>query len=197
MYCQMGLQVSINTIHYQISATTSGSVTDQEATRYFETKAQPDMSAWLADVAKFLGCRGQIIEPTRKPFVSSTLLAGFGDQVAEPLPTQAALILDKLTNYTTEGARGRLFLPFWTEAANDASGVPNAAAIALANNFANDMLVSQVVVGAGGSATFVPVINSKAHGTAKPITAWKIRTKWGTHRSRSQINKPDNFSPDL
>lgn len=194
-YCRQNDQVAINVLHYRIGAITGVGVTDQEVADAQSASAATVYKPILSTSAKFEGVRVQRVFPSKLPYVTSVVGSGAGTNVSDPLPTQAALLVEKRTNTVTMGAYGRAFVPFWCEDCSGTDGRPNGTATTLATNWINLLLMPSTIVGAGGTANFNPVVFSRKFNAPKDITSTKVNASWATHKSRSQINKGDSFAP--
>lgn len=193
-FCTLEQQTSINVLHFKVSAITLVSATDKEAAAGLSTMLATLYKNYLPTAARYEGVHVQKINPVPAPYVFSTLNNGAGTIESDPLPSQAAMLVLKRTEVITEGARGRTFLPFWCEEQSDVDGRPTVGALALALAWATTALQTNLTItGALGTATLVPKLWSRKFFTSRDITEVKINPAWGTHKSRSQINRGDAF----
>jgi len=194
-FCTLKAQKSINVLHFKCDSKTLVGVTDKEFANTVSALAGPLYRAWLPAVATYDGVHCQVINPTPAPWVFAVDGAGVGDVAADPLPSQAAIVMRKRTVAITEGARGLIYLPFWSEDDCGPDGKPVAGAIVKANDFATALLLTNVpVVGALGTATMAPVLWSRKFSSSRVMLEVIATGAFATHKSRSQINKGDSFA---
>jgi len=98
-------------------------------------------------------------------------------------------ILTKLTASAGVRYRGRVYLGYLTETANDTDATPTAAGRALMQALATDMAIGDTIVGVGGSTGINPVIFHKDTKTSTYITGMNARDYWGTQRRRNNDRK--------
>jgi hypothetical protein len=195
-YCSSGPQNGLNVLNYRVDTITGGTISDLEAATQLSALLAPLYRAWLADDDEYSGLRLQIITPSHKrPYQVSTNGSGPGVVGADALPSQVAGIVDKLTSMTGSRYRGRVFLSFFTETANEVDGVPTAAALALMVAWATVALEPISVVVGGVVLALVPVVWSRKNSTAQDITGFRTRPYWVTHKSRGQNRHGDIPGP--
>lgn len=161
-----------------------------------DAQLAPLYKAYLPAACSYRGTRLQILDGNPPPIaVKSTGNAGAGLVAQDPLPSQASGLVTKLTNTSGRTGRGRLYLPFWPEGTNDASGFPSAAAQVQMDNIAAVTLTPWAVVIGAVTVTVQPVLLNRALLTTIDITSWTPRGRWATQRRRSEINRADTIGP--
>lgn len=196
LFSQNLAQQGINVLHYIVTGIAGGAMTDQTLATNLDGSFAPLYKAFLPTVCAYKGLRLQKIFPLPvAAAVVATGNAGAGLRAFDPLPSQAAMVIKKASNLAGRINRGRAYLPFWSEAENDASGFPTAGALVFADNWRNFALNTIVVVVAGVTVTLTPVIWHDATVSVTIITGSVVRERWGTQRRRSEINKADVIGP--
>lgn len=195
-FTKKGVQSGINVRHYNVNSVAGGAMTDQQLCDAMSTTAAPLYKNYLTNGASYTGLRTQIISPLPvAAAVISTNGAGGGTIAGEDLPTAATLLLSLRTNLAGRANRGRVYLPFWSETHNSATGSPTAAAITLATNWANGLIATLNVVVGGVTVNISPVVWQRGPRTSTFVQSTVIRTEWATQRRRSLINRPDTLGP--
>lgn len=185
LICSTPFQYSANVIHYKCTATAGTGATDQDVTTGLSTSFAAVYKPVLSVNARFEGVRGQIIKPTRRPVVTSTSGAGVGTLPGDLIPSQVAAVLSKRTNVASKSTRGRIYVAFPDEDANEINGTPSAAYLGLLAAVAN-LADDTLTIGAGvNTVTMQPVVYSRKLGTAQPIVVVTVNPRWATQRRRS------------
>jgi len=187
-------QYAINQVHMLCSGKINDGVTDTRAAIYWDLLIGPAYKDYLSAVASaYVGCKVQVVAPIPLPATYYNAEAGGGTVATNCLPTQVAMVVRLKTAVWGRRRQGRLFLPFWCEEHNDSFAQPSAGAktlaSALCSGFTNPHTVDD---GFGNSIIMTPVIYSKVGLTTTPITSTIVDKQWGTHRSRSQMNRGDS-----
>jgi len=194
--CAFSGQNGLNVRHWRVTFIISGGANLKELADNHSGILSNMYKAYLPDHATFRGVQMQQIFPLpahdREVSNSGN---GFGTREEEPLPSQATQIWKLTSGFAGRANRGRLYLPFWTEADNDSNGQVSVAATALGKDIADFFTTSQTTVGAGGSTTLLPVVFHRADGTDRQLTGNEARQNWATQRRRSLINRADTLIP--
>lgn len=197
--CRQGQQTGLNRVQYVVTATGGPALTDQGLANALSTTVAASFKNYLPATGSYLGLRLQIVSPLPgDPGVSSVSGAGAGTVVSDPLPTQAAMLFSKRTPVAGKIGRGRLYLPFWTEDDNDATGKPTNAALIAGNAVATIILNPIVIVVGVSTVTLTPCLAKKSNAWLPLILSGYVqRTQWATQRRRSQINRGDSSFPPV
>lgn len=184
--CATADQVSVNVLHYQARQVT-GTVTDQEAADHVEQGVDLLYQSLLSVHATYRGVSAQRIFPLPKtvPAVAQNPLVG--THVGDLLPKQVSAVVTKQTRFAGRKYRGRIYIPFPSESANDTDSTPTAAYLATVEQLAAFLLQPIPVAGAGGGgATLTPILlhRDPVAPTFDDITTWRVNDKWGNQRRR-------------
>jgi hypothetical protein len=147
----------------------------------------------LANSALFWGC-------TLQRFLNGIATS---DQVADnvaveppgtggptPLPGQVSGMLTKRTGFPGRSGRGRIYIPFPSDAfVEPTNNVPTAAYVGKLQQIANFYAADFSFVAGGTSYTFQPVLFRKKTKTVTPLTAVQTRPRWATQRRRGNYGR--------
>lgn len=196
VFTQNFAQQGINVLHFNVASVAGGVVNDSALCSAMDAILAPLYKAYLPTVCSYRGMRLQIISAVPIPVaVKSQGNAGAGTVAQDPLPSQASGLVTKLSNTGGRTGRGRLYLPFWPEGTNDASGYPSAAAQVQMDAISAVIFVSWAVVIGGVTVTLTPVLYNRTTKVTINITSWTPRSRWATQRRRSEINRADTIGP--
>lgn len=199
IYCVQTNQVSINRVHYKVTALTAPGVSLADCVAAVDSAAVGNYKLLLSSAAGYSGVSGRIVFPVaRKSLYSYTKISsGAGTAGFNLMPRQTCGMFTKVSGIPGPGGRGRMYVAFPSTADQDATGDrPTAGYMLNLGAFAAGMF-AQLPVGVGAStATLVPVIYKKINPAASPAwTTASARRKWATHRSRGDYGRP-NVLPD-
>lgn len=188
--CYTSNQQGINVAHFRVSNVTGTSQTDFQVANAFDTTLAPRYKAAINVSARYRGVSVQRIRPLPPTFPQIiTASDGVGTVAGDLLSTQVSGIASSQTNFAGAAFRGRVYIPFASEASNDAVGIPTAAYVLLIADIAEELFTPvTIAVGANG-LTLVPVVYHRAAGTATDITNYIARQKWATQRRRGSYGK--------
>lgn len=197
-YCNDSVQNGINVLHYAVTAVVGGGRTDQQVADAMSTTASGAYRPYLAAVCSYAGLTLQIVTPVPQPRVRSVVNAGAGAQAVDPLPPEVTFKVEARASVVGRHGRGRTFLPFWTEADNNATGRPNAGAQALAAAWAAIMYSPNTIAAGGNSVTITPIIWSKPFAPARNFVTSTVVPDVFTHmKRRSFAGKSDRLGPPI
>lgn len=126
--------------------------------------------------------------------------AGAGASAADSLPRQSRGIITLRTAFAGPGYRGRIYVPFPSEAFNTVDGVPTAAYITALDVLATVATATQVGIGgAGNQADLIPIIwhlptgspNDPTLRVAYDLTDFLSRGRWATQRRSGSYGRPN------
>lgn len=191
VYTRQGEQTGVNVFHYRVTSVVGNSVTDDSFAFSYSNTMAPLYKANMPASARFEGVRVQIIHPVTRPHVIRKNEAGPGLGVGDVIPSQVAMIGWCQTGLASRSARGRCYIPFWTEADNDVTGFPTAnaltrgvALVVKAYGIHNAAEGADTASAAGG-------VWSRTLQSFFFATLSGVRSRWGTQRRRSHINRGD------
>lgn len=163
-------QAGLNVRHWRIDNIVGGTTDIQKIADAMATAWAAPYKALMSASALFRGVRLRRLSPG-PPTVTlvSSLNAGPGDIAGDPLPRQVSGIITLQTTQGGPSGRGRMYIPFPSESANDPDSTPSAIYVigleALAGYFVGT--VSFFPVG-GVSVTCQAVLNG---GGVTPVAA--------------------------
>jgi len=191
IYCKSEAQISQNVLHYKVISKTGAVQTSLAAATVFSGNVQARMKACLCEEALYLGVTCQVIAPTRRPASLFNGDEGLGAFAGEQIPRQVSGLIKKLTNSAGKHGRGRVYVPFPSEAANLIDGTPDVAYVSFLAALATE-LSADVVVGAGGDITTLrPILWDRENSVDLPIVEWVPRSVWATQRRRGDTRHGD------
>jgi len=195
----MQAQLAITTINY-VNVAQTGDITDQEIADDLSTLFSISFKPLLNENASYRGVRvqkrgssGALTQP-----VYGINGQGQGGVAGDPLPKQTAGVISRKTERSGRQYQGRVYVPFPSEASNEATqGRPTAAYMALLATFATDLHNSHNPVGASGNCELQQ--SAFPQGFNSILAAWPYitatpRPYWGTQRRRGDFG-PQNVSP--
>lgn len=190
--CRLEAQNGLNVLHYIVTDVVGVSITDAALLDLILNVVAPKFKAYMPATATFSGASLQVIDPPPMAGLTTSVIgAGPGTQVADALPPVASMLFTKRTALAGRAFRGRMYLPFWSEASSDANGDPLVAALALGKAIA-DVLLAPTLWDDGANGVYLtPVIWHRTTKSYTEVTTYLARTKWATQRRRSQINRGD------
>lgn len=191
IYAHSEGQYSINTLHYAVTGVMGSTVTDAAFALSFETAVAPLLKDCMSAGAEYIGISAQIIRPVRRPAVAVNVLQGIGSVVGDVLPRQVAGLLRKKTSIASRHGRGRVYVPFPSEASNTAAGYPLLAYITALSALGAELDDVRVVNVAADSATFTPVVFNRTALTGISITEMQAASTWATVRRRADNRGAD------
>lgn len=187
---QTGRQASYNIRHYRVSAKVGNGATMQELATLLSGSFHQTFKAVMSSSARFVGVGVRRIQPLPVTVESSDAAnVGAGGVTGEILPTQVCGIITLRTQYAGPRYRGRVYVPFPSEASNDTTGEPIAAYNAAMVNLANVFAMTLTGGGAGNTNTIKPVIWSRKFGEPEDVVRADQRSKWATQRSRGMSGR--------
>lgn len=184
-YNKLGEQAGLNVRHYSaVNGTKVGSPTltqvAGEVSDIFGVLYKDVMSV----EASYRGVGAKVLKPAQTLEVYSINQQGNGSYIGDPLPTQTRGIITLRTNLAGPRNRGRVYVPFPSEDANDSDGRPDTTYFSFLDNLATNLDdVVSINDGAGNEIQLTPVVYSRKFDTVQAVTGHTTRTRWGTQRS--------------
>lgn len=193
-------QAAVNTIRYFVRAMTGGAEVGSglmavEFSEYYADKYK-DV---LAPTARFAGVGIQDF-PARMYMVEySNADAGLGTLTGDVLPGQVSGLIGLRTNYAKPRGRGRLFIPFPPESANDEFGKPAGTYLTNLQTLGN-LMTSNMSLVVGGVTVVMDSIITNATNTRvpmQPITEAIAEAAWGSQHRRGYFGKRNQLPIEL
>lgn len=187
--CSAGDQISVNTAVLEVSSLT-GNVTDQEVADAVDGEWSGPLKDVLSDDATYRGLSVQRFFPGTllRPAISVNG-AGSGTVTGDIMPKQVCGILA----FTCENAgakfRGRWYLPFPSEASNEAPGKPTAAYLASVEALGDQVIDPDAITLAGGTIGLRLLLYHRSVNAGTIITGRIARPMWGTQMRRGDYGK--------
>jgi hypothetical protein len=188
-------QAAVNTFFYKVTAVGGSIGTLEDMTDAFSTAVHTLYKLILNQQTNFDGVLGQIVfPPPLMVAVKNNGDAGGGTDGPDAAARQAAGLIAWGTPLAGPGGRGRTYLPFTSAIDSEGIGVPNAAYIIAATNFAAAVLTFTTFSIGGRSATFEFGLKKRNSSTFTPVTQGVVASKWATQKRRGSYGRP-NASP--
>lgn len=184
-------QFAVNVRHYRVSLITAGTPTDANVATRLGAIFAPLYKGLMSNAAQFWGISVQIISPTKRPMVTDITERAAGGDADDLLPRQTCGLISLKTALTGRKERGRLYVPFPSEAANDPGALPSVAYLLNLDLLRSELAVTQTLVVGANTVQVKPVIWHRSTSTYSDVTATVMRDRWATQRRRSNINKAD------
>jgi len=192
LICNSAGQYSQNVVHYLV-VTQSGGFTDQECADALSQEWSSPLRDLMAPNASYVGLKLQRLAPNPTQPVVSTGGAGVGSRTGDLMSPQTCGLLAKKTDTGGKKGRGRMYLPFPSEADNTSTGIVGATYITNAAAVSANLSTNLSLTGAGTSGQVRGILYNPAHGfsAVKLITSTVLNGAWGTQRRRSFVNRGD------
>jgi len=185
-------QVAITTLHY-IVGTTAGAPTDVHFVTALGALFPTAYKNCMCAAATYRGLQVQKVWPGPKTFPRIDITgagAGTFDGTGNPLPGQVTGIVKKLTELAGPRYRGRVYVPWVDEDANDGtSATPTALYLGDLQDFADDVFTTVGVVSGGNTADMIPGVFHRDTTTITPLSACIASDRWGTQHSRGDFGQ--------
>jgi len=187
--CQLGDQIGINVMHWQVRGVT-GTVDLQDAADALDAVTAPAYKPCLATSVTYYGTGLRAVSPVLSVEVASKLNTGPGTSGALVLPKQVSGLITWLTNTPGRTGRGRSYIPFPSQDDESGTEVPNAAYVTNLNIITAVIGNTTIaVIPAGGSASLRQIIWSRAHPVVKDVQEGVGRARWATQRRRGDYGR--------
>ena len=183
-----GPHLGVNVTHWISVTETLAGVTVKEFVDAMALVLPNPYKNLLSVNANYRGIGAQKILPTLGAEHVSVVGAGAGTDTGDVLQTQSGLI-KKLTAFGGRKYRGRMYVPFPSEARNSATGNPDSTYSTNLAVLASAYDLSQTIVGVGGTATFAQCIYHRATNTVTAMVDQIAEVQWGTQRRRQERGK--------
>lgn len=199
VYCLQTNQISINRLHYTVTALTTPGVSVADCLPEIDTAIHAAYKDVLSSAAKYAGLSGRIVYPVlrKSTYDYNKTNAGDGTQGFNLMPRQVCGMFTKVSGVPGRKGRGRLYVPFPSTDAQAATGDFPTAGYMVNLGVLAAISFSLINVGVGASTC---VLKPTLYHVADPSQSvfWvgaTARRKWATHRSRGDYGKP-NILPD-
>lgn len=202
MFVENGEQVAMIGMHFVVVSVTGTGETLNGIASEINGAVRSPMAALLPTTADYVGLTVRNVSHTGITVGAAKTSggAGPGTDTSGPLPTQAALVVTKLTDTSGPGGRGRNYIPFPPRSGDDttSAGSPNAAYIALVDTMYAALAQEHICDAGGGNVTTIdPEVFHEQTTTGTPIVGYRVNPKWGTQKRRGDYGRPNGLPPEL
>jgi len=188
--CYTPNQVGINVINYRVDAVTGLGALDTEAVDELDNVFDGLYRDVLCAGARYRGCSLQRFRPMpRSVPVTSVTRDGVGNVAGDLMATQVAGIISFRTAFAGPRFRGRIYLPFPSEASNFVDGLPTAGYVVSAGLIAAQIIAPHTVGVTGGTSTLIPILWHRDLNTYDDLVAVGARQLWATQRRRGSYGR--------
>jgi hypothetical protein len=192
IFSQAPSQVAINVRHYKITFEVGEGASLEAMAGNLAAALAPLYTPIMASNAVFAGVTARHIFPL--PVRLETAIQGTatgGTAVGEALPKQVSGIITLGTGLAGRANRGRIYIPFPTEANNEANSTPDATYLQSLALIGLQLVLTRTVTVGVNTTDIAPVIWHRETLTSTPITMFIDRDKWATQRRRGDYGRPN------
>lgn len=184
---QLGLIVR----HFRVLGINGAGQTLDLQAPIWETQLSTRLIPCLSANARFEGVTVRKVAPLPASLAfPSTALAQAGGAAGDVLPRVTAGLVKLTSGLAGRKNRGRMYVPFPSEAHNDATGSPSAGYQALLDTLATFYTSNRAVNSGGGDGyQYQGVVYSRRTRTAVDLINWNVRTHWGRQLRRSDTGR--------
>lgn len=184
-------QYAVNVRHYRVEVVGVPPLLDTDAAAHISNLIGPLLRAAMTNQATYLNTSVQVLNPVRLDPVFSNVQSGVGDYMSDLIPTQACGLIRFNTGLAGRANRGRMYVPFAAEGANDTDGSPNDQYLLDIGAIGNALDDTQTIAFGGRTGTLAPIIFHRETFLYTRITSYSVIDAWATQRRRSQVNRSD------
>ena len=189
--CMAADQLGINDFSFKLTVTSGGPTYEMFLTE-MNLQLAPLYLALLPPLAFYHGLSVQRVIPTKtQPFTIADPQAG--ETTGDLIPRQAAAIISKKGTNAGRTGRGRVYIPFLSDAIVGDSGHINTLGRTNLTALAVAIFTERSIdFGGGDVVTITPVIQNTLTPYFNEITAYAVRTKIATQKRRGDYGKPNS-----
>lgn len=195
VFATKGDQTAINVLHFDAATVIAGDVTLVEAANAFYDTWGPAFLPMASAAVSFRGVGlRQITIPLPVETFSTTAPAN-GTNTSPTMPTQVSGIVSYYTAVAGRGGRGRTYVPFPSQSANDTTDLPTTVYMELLTALVATYGTGWTVSGLSGGQMYLRLgVYHRLTKTFTPVIKTVPRVKWATQRRRGSEGRP-NSSP--
>jgi hypothetical protein len=185
-------QLAFNIGHFRVSSVAGASRSVAQIATELAGVFGPSYLDVLSANASFVGVGVQRIIPT-PPDLEATSVAGAGpgNVAGDLLPPAVACVGKLKTDSAGRRYRGRKYIPFASEASNDANGHPGAGFLGDIAAVMSQWSQGHTVAFGGNSAILTPILFHRDDSSWTDITSNVVNGEWGQMRKRSSLAGAD------
>lgn len=189
-FCTKGDQTSITVRHYNVGQVGGAGLTDLQLAERVGALYGPLFKGVMSGSANYYGVGVRRIQPVPIGLeVFSSNQSGPGVGTGDPLPTQISGLIQLKTQFGGRSFKGRVYVPFPGETANEVTGLPGVAYITAVAPLRDAFVGPKNMVVGVDSVTLTNVIWSRTLNITTIITNGVIPSKWSTMRSRGSFGR--------
>lgn len=193
--CWSSTQIGLNVRYYTIAAFTGTEATPTQIAAGFDTALNGAYKALLSASAAWRGVGAKRLTTVPTIEYSSIGNAGVGGVAGDLLPTQVSGLISLYSTTPNRIGRGRVYVPFPSEADNTSAGVAQASYVTRLQTLAALLNVTTVVNGTGGTTSLAPVLRNRQTGALITLIGGTTfsHSNWATQRRRGNYGKQNLF----
>lgn len=191
--CIAGEQISINALHYKVTAVTGIACTTQDVATDIDSLVEVAYKALMGLPALYRGVECCRLFPTRSVYANEATNVGPGGAGADLLPRQTCGIFTKMSAVPGAAGRGRVYVPFPALVDDEGGGIPTAGYMTRLGTLAGILLSNVNIVVGVNTTTITPIIYHRGDPTTS--VAWTFaaaRNKWASQRSRGTYGRANS-----
>lgn len=197
VHCNAAFQLSLNVLHYELTAQIGGPLTLQQMCTAFSTAIGPAFRAWMPAAATYSFVSFQNLTPPKSVTVQSAVGSGPGTAAGNLVPRQVSGLARYRTDFAGRSQRGRNYIGFPTDGNITADGELSAAGIAaLLAVIASYGRVVNLTVGVITTSMILAIRHKDIPGPP-PVPSWTQVTATAagvllaTQRRRGDYGRPN------
>ncbi len=193
--CSTEDQVGINRRYWKVVSVGGNGLTPTELAGGFDSLFAPLYKALLSDQATYEGCSAQRVDPLPKEVAGIGVgQKGPGINTGDMLPTQTAGLISFRTPFAGRQFRGRAYIPFPPESANEADALPGVGYLNSLGALGDEFIQDQIFQGGADSATMRHVLWNETTRQDYIIEGFTGQNRWATQRRRGSYGQ-QNVAP--
>lgn len=193
VYTQFTEQAGINVWYFRLATQVGGVITPVARANSIFAQFSPSISALMTSQATFVavGVRKVFPLPMSQETLSDLVtIPGIGS--GGGIPRQASGIITTLTGLAGRANRGRKYVPFPAEDANQVTAIPTAGYMTSLADYATAAIPLMTHVVGPVTETWNPIIFRTANPALSPnLIDFKTRNRWATQKRRGSYGVPN------
>lgn len=187
-------QTAYNVRHWQVVNKAGTGATIAQFMDAINTVFRTDYLAVLNANAEYRGVTCQRVYPLPADNEVFQSDPDIGAVAGDPLPRQTCGLISLRTGIAGKRNRGRVYIPFPSEADSNATPAPSATYITRLGTLGGLFTTAVAWGTAPNTNQAVPVIYHRDNHTVVPLQSFLVRSAWATQRRRGDFGRP-NLSP--
>lgn len=193
--CWTQNQIGLNIRYWSVAAFTGTEATPSQIAQGMDTAFNAAFKALLSAGANYRGVGDKRITGVPSIEYSTIANAGVGAVAGDILPLQIAGLISLYSIVPGKVGRGRVYVPFPSEADSTVTGAAQASYVTRLQTLAALFIGTVICPGTGGNTTMSPVLyNRKTHAVTSLIGGTTFSHQlWATQRRRGGYGKANLF----